>query len=275
MATRQERRVLLRNVLKDVSAHGISPRQGIWGTVAATHLVLEQLGGRSPQRGSEAARRAVELYELSLKHNPPEAALACARGCAYCCHSYVTATAPEIFLLARTVRSSDADLAPAIARVRETNAFVGGMGKVERFAMRQPCSMLVANECSAYAGRPLACRAFASFSLPKCEEAFRTGGVDIPTPAINGVLRRACNQALWSGLAAVGLPFTLYELNHALLVALENPDAEQRWLRGEDVFAGVTSDDAGAAVSDPNVQLFLDVVAAAAQGREPPRNPWL
>ena len=275
MATRQERRTLLRNVVKDVSAHGISPRQGIWGTVAATNLVLESLGGRSPQRASDAARRIVDLYELSLRHNPPEAALACARGCAFCCHSFVTATAPEVFLLARTIRASNDDLSPVLARVRETNAFTGGLGKIERFAMRRPCSMLVANECSAYTGRPLACRAFASFSLPKCEEAFTTGGEDIPTPAINTLLRKACNQALWSGLAAVGLPFTLYELNQALLAALENSDAEQRWLKGDDVFAGVTADDAAAAVSDPNVQLFLDVVAAAAQGREPPRNPWL
>ena len=275
MLARQERRTRLRNALREVSAQGISPKLGLWGVAAAAHLLLENLSGRSPQRASDAARRAVELFELSLKHNPPEAALACARGCAYCCHSFVTATAPEVFLVAKTLRAAGDDLTAAIARVRATNAVTRGLGKVDRFAKRQPCSMLVAGECGAYAGRPLACRAFASFSLPKCQEAFATGREDIPTPAINGLLRRACNQALWSALAAVGLPFTLFELNQALLVALENPEAEQRWLKGEDVFAGVTADDAGVAISDPNVQLFLDVVAAAAQGREPPRNPWL
>src|SRR5262249_24147509 len=134
MRAGRERRMLLRNAVKDVAAHGISPRQGIWGTVAAAHLVLESLVSRSPHWASDAARRAVNLYDQSLKPTPPEAAVACSRGCAYCCHSYVTATAPEVFLVARAVRSVDADLTSTIARVRMTNAFTQGMGKIERFA---------------------------------------------------------------------------------------------------------------------------------------------
>lgn len=275
MATRQERRTLLRNAVKDVSAHGISPRQGIWGTVAATRMVLDVLESSSSQRASEAAKRAVGLFELSLKHNPPEAPLACARGCAFCCHGFVTATAPEVFMLARALRAANKDITPVIERVRMTDAVTRGLGKPDRFAKRQPCSMLVNNECSGYAGRPLACRAFVSFSLQKCEQAFVTGAEDIPTPAISGFLRRGCHQALWSGLAAMGLPFLGYELNEALLVALENHDAEARWLAGEDVFAAVTADDVTVALGDPKVRLYLDVIAAAAAGREPPRNEWI
>ena len=39
--------------------------------------------------------------------------------------------------------------------------------------------------------------------------------------------------------AAADLCADSYELNHALCVALETHDAEARWLKGEDVFAGV------------------------------------
>jgi Fe-S-cluster containining protein len=275
MATRQERRALLRKAVKEVAASGISPRQGIWGTVAATRILLDILDGTSARRASEAARRAVDIFDLSVKRNPPEAPLACARGCALCCHSFVTASPPEIFLLARTIRAGTRDVAAVAERVRGNIAVTGGLGKVERFATRRACSLLVANECSAYAGRPLACRAFASFSLAACERAFETASEDIPTPAVHAFLRRACRQALWSALAAVGLPSLGYELNQALLIALERADVEARWLAGEEVFSGVAADEVTLALGDPAVRLYLEVIAAAAAGRDPPPNEWL
>jgi Fe-S-cluster containining protein len=249
---------------------------GLWATVAATRLVLDVLEGRSSQRASLAAKRALEIFELSLRQNPPEAPVACARGCAYCCHSFVSATAPEVFLLAKTIRSgSEQDQAAALQRIKSNDAVTRGLNKADRFATRQPCSMLVANECSMYAGRPLGCRAFASFSLSKCETAFQTGGDDIPIPSINMEMRRNCKQALRSALTFVGLPLASYELNRGLLTALETPDAERRWLAGEDVFAGVTTDETvDVAAADPQARLLLDVIATLACGREPPPNPW-
>lgn len=275
MAMRQERRALLRQAVKEVTARGISPRQGIWGTIGATRILLDVLEGGSQQRASETARRALEIFDLSVKRNPPEAPLACARGCAFCCHSFVTATAPEVFLLARTIRTANKDLGPVLERVRATIAATAGLDKVQRFATRQACSMLVANECSAYAGRPMSCRAFASFSMQRCEQAFETGSEDIPTPAIHAFLRRACRQALWSGLAAKGLSCIGYELNQALRIALEHPDAEAQWLAGEDVFAGIDADEVTSALNEPTVRLYLEVIAAAATGRSPPPNEWL
>ena len=37
-------------------------------------------------------------------------------------------------------------------------------------------------------------------------------------------------------LKSAGLDSNLYELNSALVTALENPDAEERWARGENLF---------------------------------------
>ena len=85
----------------------------------------------------------------------------------------------------------------------------------------------------------------------------------------------ACRQALWSGLAAKGLSCIGYELNQALRIALEHPDAEPRWLAGEDVFAGIDADEVTGALGEPNVRLYLEVIAAAATGRSPPPNEWL
>lgn len=276
MAARQERRARLRQAVKEVASRGIAPEQGVWGTIAATRILLDVLDSRSAERASDAARRAVEIFDQSVRRNPPEAPLACARGCALCCHSFVTATAPEIFLLARTLRASRGDLSLILDDLRANLAVTGGLNKPDRFAVRRACSLLANNnECRGYAGRPLACRAFASFSLAKCEQAFATGAEEIPTPALHAYLRRACRQALWSALAASGLPCAGYELNQGLMAALGNARAEARWLKGDDVLAAVQTDEVSLALAEPSVRLYLDVIAAVADGREPPPNEWI
>ena len=44
---------------------------------------------------------------------------------------------------------------------------------------------------------------------------------------------------MWAALTAVELPSDSYELNEAVCVALEEPNAEARWLKGEDIFMRV------------------------------------
>lgn len=278
MATRQQRRALLRDAMRIVAERGFSSNLGRWNVVAAARLLLDVLTGRSPQRASDTARRVVELYDRSLQNNPATPEPACRVGCTFCCRApTVTATAPEVFLVAREVRQRHgADLPAVIERVRQTDKVTRGLDPAERLRVRQPCSMLVDGACTVYAARPLACRAFASFSREKCEGAFETGSADIPIPGINMTMRGNANQALWSALHHCGLSSKGYELNHALLIALEQPDAERRWLSGEDVFRDVATDTADETFgATAEVALYFQTVAAAALGREPPQNPWL
>ena len=59
----------------------------------------------SPEgRAAQLAADALALYDATLKANPFIHELACTKGCAYCCYNYVSATAPEVFLIARHVR---------------------------------------------------------------------------------------------------------------------------------------------------------------------------
>jgi len=71
-------------------------------------------------------------------------------------------------------------------------------------------------------------------------------------------------------LAASKLPAEYYEFHHALRIALEIPDAETRWLAGEDIFADVARE----IVSDPTAQAsnrrIIDQVVAGALGHELP-----
>ena len=38
------------------------------------------------------------------------------------------------------------------------------------------------------------------------------------------------------------LPYQLYELNHTIRVALEEPHEERRWINGEDIFKDIMQD---------------------------------
>jgi hypothetical protein len=58
-------------------------------------------------------------------------------------------------------------------------------------------------------------------------------------------------------------------LNHALLVALETPNAEARWLAGEDVFKDVDRDDT---MEESLKKKVCDRLIAGAFGKELP--PW-
>lgn len=273
---RDVRRDLLRRAVETVKREGLAQRLGIWAVVGTTKLLLDHLTGRSPRRATQAATTFIELYERSIAGIALPLPLACRGGCAFCCHSFVSATAPELFLLADDVRRHNgASLDDVIAKIEDAHVATRGFDKVSRSRLR-PCVLLVDNLCSAYAGRPLACRAFASFSMEKCEAAFRTGSDDIPMPAQNMPLRAACNQALASALARVDLPSQAYELTAGLLRVLQTPDAERRWLAGEDIFAGVQADEASLAYgNDPRVRLYYGVIASAALGKQPVENPWL
>lgn len=52
-----------------------------------------------------------------------------------------------------------------------------------------------------------------------------------------GLWDLARTNALQSSLRDAGLGWVVHELNEALLIALDEPDAAERWARGQDVFA--------------------------------------
>jgi hypothetical protein len=62
-------------------------------------------------------------------------------------------------------------------------------------------------------------------------------------------------------------------LNEAVCFALDNPDAESRWLKGEDVFAGVSTLRIGIdnpAVTENNRRVIAQLIAGAL-GKELPK----
>ena len=172
--------------------------------------------------------------------------------------------APEIFFVANHIKQkSPEDAAQFLERVRAADAMTRGLGGFERAQRKLPCALLENNACTVYHVRPAACRGFTSISMKTCERAFNGENVQVNTPAVWTVLRNAHKQAMWAALVAAELPADSYEFHHGLLVALETPDAEARWLAGEDIFAGVAREQAGLAEQEQNRQIIGQLVAGA------------
>src|SRR3954471_10750663 len=107
--------------------------------------------GSNLQRASDAARHSIASLDRLLTASSGAApALACAKGCSLCCHNWVTATAPEIFLLARAARAD----AAAPARIRTAAGLSDGMERAVRVAGAAACALLQDDLCSVYTARP-------------------------------------------------------------------------------------------------------------------------
>jgi hypothetical protein len=159
----------------------------------------------------------------------------CRLGCAFCCHFAVTASPPEIFHLARSLRRSG----DTTETVRQRAEAVRGLSLADITTRCMPCVLLRDGVCNAYNARPITCRQFMSRSALACEQNLKGEPVEIPVlkAAVSaGVL---CRSLLLAASRAAGLSDECYELSGALAVALSERDAERRWLAGENVFAGV------------------------------------
>jgi len=247
------------------------PSDQSWAVMAATRILYDILKGHGAARASQAAKWAHEFFETSLKRNPSEHKIECAKGCAYCCHVSVSALAPEVFHVANAVRAAHPnDFEATLARIRSAESATHGVSFIERARRKLPCALLENNVCTVYAARPGPCRGVTSTSVRSCEIAFNGGNAGIPTPSVWTVLRNAHVQAMWAALAAAELPSDSYDLNEAICVALESPDTETRWLKGEDVFRGVTRMRAeNPAIVENNRKIIAGLVAGAL-GREMP-----
>jgi hypothetical protein len=162
--------------------------------------------------------------------------IACKAGCGWCCHTRLSASAPEIIhLAASTARSAPSSLAH---RVREQAAARRKEPDLRAGKAMPACALLDAGHCRNHAARPVACRTAVSFDADRC----RISTIDplaevIPTDLSTIALRTAYDIALQGALVHAGLSTTRYELATGLAAAFAEPGAETAWLEGERIFA--------------------------------------
>lgn len=190
---------------------------------------------------ARAAQTALDEAARGALARRPALEPACAAGCSWCCHVDVEASVPEVLAAAahlHRVLLREA-MAALRARLAEHAARIAALDAEERWARRIACALLAADgRCSIYEVRPLRCRAFHSCSADRCRDAFH-GTSDAEAIACPPLARAAAaaEEAYDRALVGAGLSPEGYRFELALLIALDDPGAGDRWRAGEDAFA--------------------------------------
>ena len=171
---------------------------------------------------------------------PPRLPLACREGCAWCCYKTVGTAAPEVLRIAAHLRQTQTpeQLRTIQAQIKASLEQRRALRSDRRSHARLPCALLVEDRCSIYPVRPLTCRGFNSSDARQCEQSLEPGSqVTVPSYAPQQRLCTFVLDGMRAGLAESRLDGELLELTAALDIALTVPDAAERWLAGEKVFA--------------------------------------
>jgi Fe-S-cluster containining protein len=202
------------------------------------------------EAAAAAAGRADELGRAALAKEPPPSPIACARGCSSCCVSKVAVVAPEVLRITAYLRDGLAPeaLAEIAARVRTADDATRGLSRAQRARAGVPCPLLDAEgACSVHPVRPLLCRGWTSLDAGACERHFADPD-NVPAAPGHRVgyeLASAVLAGLGHAAIDAGREGALLELNAALRIAMDHPDAGARWDAGRPVFAPARDAEAG------------------------------
>lgn len=175
------------------------------------------------------AKLHASVDQLSQK-SQQEQSFACQAGCSYCCYVRVEALEPEIFLIARTLRQES--LVDQFHTMQRLQAHVHHQHAARGKSIHQPCPFLVNQMCSIYLVRPSVCRKAHSLDVQACA----TQQPQLPQNLAMALGAEALMKGTAYAYQALELPASGHELAQAVLIAMQDDKAEQRWLAGEPVF---------------------------------------
>jgi hypothetical protein len=201
------------------------------------HMVSILRDDKRDHRASDVSAYAQRLHEITL-HAMKPAKVACAKGCYYCCHTFVTIVPSEVFRVAQALRERSDEMR---SRINDTQTKTADIPQTEKWRSLVPCPLLEAEACSVHNIRPLTCRGCVSTSAEVCNRVYMQGKGEVPpTPLEYTSVTTAVAAVLSAALRLVGLQDRTIDWNGALAVAISMPDSEERWLAGEKIFEGVT-----------------------------------
>ncbi len=159
------------------------------------------------------------------------ATIACAAGCAFCCHQRVGVFAHEAVALLHHVRTQvPRDHAEAIERRIRANAkTIDSWTPEQHRSANLTCALLVDGRCAAYDARPSACARYHSLSRARCEYSYEhpehIGTPRNSRPALAQIqdFAAALDSATEAALIDAGLSAEKRELHQTLRALLDDP----------------------------------------------------
>ncbi|MBL6945324.1 MAG: hypothetical protein ISR47_01655 [Rhodospirillales bacterium] len=194
---------------------------------------------RTPRNVLDNAERIQGIFDFTNERMstmfPPAEPVACKSGCTYCCHLLFFTDALSVFLVADRLQKNCSPDSLAALKTRLNEFIDNGYGLTQ--VPRPSCPVLVDGLCMAYDARPLVCRAQNSLRVSECEDKHHgklemVVAHDVPLRVWAVLL-----EGIAAGFAEAGLAGNeSLEFVTALKIALETPDAMDKWIAGEPVF---------------------------------------
>lgn len=163
----------------------------------------------------------------------------CRAGCSHCCYQVVGVAVPELLSFVDYIRENCC--AEEIERIKRGAAEYGEAYRSTPVGIRPmfACPVLVDDRCGAYEGRCLVCRGYHSLDVNVCIELKEHPEKQIAAPGIKEMFSVAMNirTGMRRALKEQGLDSDLIVLGLGLEIALNDPEAGDKYFRGENVFA--------------------------------------
>jgi Fe-S-cluster containining protein len=221
-------------------SQAVAARLAAWGQESRAAFA----NARDPERMTLAVvtlhRRVDEALAATIAGH--KVAVACARGCGYCCSLRVQVQPYEAFRLAGWLRKHfDAPkLERVLGRLRDNAARTRELGEEGRKRTNIPCALLGDDgACTAYEARPAQCRRYHSTNVDPCKAFHADPSRDDIESGMHPAVSHNADVIITQGRHAVreaGLNDDSVDMNVALLEALENPKTFRRWKDGKKPF---------------------------------------
>ncbi len=211
-----------------------------WAAEAARSSVRRRLShGRSASTAAEIARDVFAGTNYAIDRAPRTLQRGSPHDCSSCRHQMIAVTPPEVLAIAESLRKrSPGEVSRIRDRARENAKRTKGMDREQYEGAQVVCPLLLGeNRCAANGTRPIQCKAWYRSADEGGKESRRQGDT-FPLDAHAHTVGQGAEDGLASELQAEGLDGNQYELNSALAVALDKPDAAVRWSNAEPVFEG-------------------------------------
>lgn len=215
-----------------------------WAATKSEQLATQRLTGK--RSAETAARLAAEVEAGAMRAMLPmadPAELERVMACPETGQGMVGVTAPEALAIAAYLRKKR-------SRAEQQRIYELAVDNAKRIAERKPgeceapppCPLHGPDHvCCAYGNRPLRCRPLHAIAIAKDMAGNRTSLVNPQTEGSDAIgheqtIAQGIEIGLTQALKSAALDANIYELNSALAIALETPNAAERWAKGENVF---------------------------------------
>jgi Fe-S-cluster containining protein len=190
---------------------------------------------------------AAQIVRTMSAHYPNVPPIACRAGCAWCCSKSIAVSPPEVLRIAAYLRAtlSPEDLIAVRERIADLDDQTRTMSSLQREHARLPCALLADQRCTVHAVRPLTCAGWNAVDVNECKADWLDPEASdaITSNVVQIEAFQATRLGIDLGSEELGLEHDTLELTTALRIALDTPDAAERWLAGERLFAAARWDD--------------------------------